>query len=50
VVIDAKGNRLNPQLILDLARDPMMGHDTPYRIKRTLEKGSVAIDSSEFFI
>ena len=50
VVIDAKGNRLNPQLILDLARDPMMNKDTPYRIKRTLEKGSVAIDASEFFI
>ena len=50
VVIDAKGNRLNPQLILDLSRDPMMNKETPYRIKRTLEKGSVAIDSSEFFL
>src|SRR5262245_38649213 len=50
VVIDAKGNRLNPQLILDLARDPMKDKETPYRIKRTLEKGSVAIDSSEFFL
>jgi HD-GYP domain-containing protein (c-di-GMP phosphodiesterase class II) len=50
VVIDAKGNRLNPQLILDLSRDPMASADTPYRIKRTLEKGSVAIDASEFFI
>jgi HD-GYP domain-containing protein (c-di-GMP phosphodiesterase class II) len=50
VVIDAKGNSLNPQLILDLARDPMMNKETPYRIKRTLEKGSVAIDPSEFFI
>ena len=50
VVVDAKGNRLNPQLILDLARDPMMNTETPYRIKRTLEKGSVAIDFSEFFI
>jgi HD-GYP domain-containing protein (c-di-GMP phosphodiesterase class II) len=50
VVIDAKGSRLNPQLILDLARDPMMNKETPYRIKRTLEKGSVSIDPSEFFI
>jgi len=50
VVIDAKGNRLNPQRILDLARAPKMDMETPYRIKRTLEKGSVAIDSSEFFI
>jgi HD-GYP domain-containing protein (c-di-GMP phosphodiesterase class II) len=50
VVIDPKGNRRNPQLILDLAREPKMDAETPYRIKRTLEKGSVAIDASEFFI
>ena len=35
---------------LDLARDPKMDADTPYRIKRTLEKGSVPIDPSEFFL
>jgi HD-GYP domain-containing protein (c-di-GMP phosphodiesterase class II) len=50
VVIDAKGNRLRPQRILDLAREPKMDKETPYRIKRTLEKGSVSIDPSEFFI
>lgn len=50
VVLDAKGNRRNPQLILDLAREPKMDKETPYRIKRTLEKGSVSIDPSEFFI
>lgn len=50
VVIDAKGKRLNPQRILDLAREPKMDKETPYRIKRTLEKGSVPIDPSEFFI
>ena len=50
VVIDAKGDRLNPQLILDLAREPKMDQETPYRIKRTLEKGSVPIDPSEFFL
>jgi len=50
VVLDAKGSRLNPQLILDLSKEPKMDPETPYRIKRTLEKGSVAIDPSEFFL
>ncbi len=50
VVLDDKGNQLRPQKILDLARDPKMNPNTPYRIKRTLEKGSVAIDPAEFFI
>jgi HD-GYP domain-containing protein (c-di-GMP phosphodiesterase class II) len=50
VVLDAKGSPKKPQLILDLAREPKMDAETPYRIKRTLEKGSVAIDPSEFFI
>lgn len=50
VVLDANGSPKKPPLILDLARDPKMNADTPYRIKRTLEKGSVNIDPSEFFI
>ena len=50
LVLDAKGAQKKPPLILDLAREPKMNVDTPYRIKRTLEKGSVAIDPSEFFI
>ena len=50
VVLDAKGSPKKPQLILDLAREPRMDAETPYRIKRTLEKGSVPIDTSEFFI
>jgi HD-GYP domain-containing protein (c-di-GMP phosphodiesterase class II) len=50
VVLDDKGNQLRPQKILDLARDPKSSPNVPYRIKRTLEKGSVAIDPAEFFI
>jgi len=50
LVLDAKGGQKKPPMILDLAREPKMDVDTPYRIKRTLEKGSVAIDPSEFFI
>ena len=50
LVLDAKSIPKKPPLILDLAREPKVNVDTPYRIKRTLEKGSVAIDPSEFFI
>ena len=50
VVLDAEGNQKKPHLILDLAKDPRINPETPYRIKRTLEKGSVPIDPSEFFI
>jgi len=50
VVLDAKGNQMRPQKILDLVKEPKAGPDLPYRIKRTLEKGSVAIDAAEFFI
>ena len=49
VVLDAKGNPLRPQKILDLVKEPKAGPDMPYRIKRALEKGSVKIDASEFF-
>ena len=50
VVLDAKGNPLRPQKILDLVKEPKAGPDLLYRIKRTLEKGSVAIDAAEFFL
>ena len=50
VVLDAKGSPKRPQLILDLSKGPKATPDTPYRIKRTLEKGSVPIDASEFFL
>lgn len=50
VVLDAKGNPLRPQLILDLVQEPKAAPGVPYRIKRTLEQGSVPIDPSEFFL
>jgi HD-GYP domain-containing protein (c-di-GMP phosphodiesterase class II) len=50
VVLDAKGNPLRPQKILDLAKDPKVTPDTPYRIKRTMERDSVSIDPAEFFV
>ena len=39
VVLDARGKQIKPQKIIDRAS-----------IKRTMEKGSVAIDTSEFFL
>jgi HD-GYP domain-containing protein (c-di-GMP phosphodiesterase class II) len=50
VVLDAKGAPKKPQLILDLSKEPKMNAETPYRIKRTMEKGSVAIDPADFFL
>jgi hypothetical protein len=50
VALDARGNPIRPQKILDLSKDPKVTPDMPYRIKRTLEKGSVPIDPSEFFL
>jgi HD-GYP domain-containing protein (c-di-GMP phosphodiesterase class II) len=50
VVLDAKGNQIRPQKILDLVKEPRAGPDMPYRIKRTLDKSSVAIDAAEFFL
>lgn len=50
VVLDAKGAQKRPPLILDLAKDPKVTPEMPYRIKRTLEKGSVPIDPSEYFL
>ncbi|RPJ45672.1 MAG: HD-GYP domain-containing protein [Betaproteobacteria bacterium] len=50
VVLDAKGNPLRPQRILDLANEPKAAPGVPYRIKRTLEQGSVPIDPAEFFL
>ena len=50
VVLDAKGAPIRPQKILDLVKEPKAGPDLPYRIKRTLEKGSVALDVAEFFL
>lgn len=50
VVLDAKGAVRRPQLILDLAQEPKAAPGVPYRIKRTLEQGSVPIDPAEFFL
>ncbi len=50
VVLDAKGAVLRPQILLDLAHEPKASPGVPYRIKRTMEQGSVPIDPAEFFL
>jgi HD-GYP domain-containing protein (c-di-GMP phosphodiesterase class II) len=50
VIRDAEGNAMVPQKLLDLARSPMAPRNEPYRIRGTLEAGSVPFDPDELFI
>ena len=50
VVQDAKGNPLHPHKILDLMKEPMAAPGEPYRIRRTLDQGTVRIDPKELFL
>jgi HD-GYP domain-containing protein (c-di-GMP phosphodiesterase class II) len=48
LVADAAGNPMWPHKILDLAREPKMSAEEPYRIRRTLNFGAVAVEPAEF--
>ncbi len=50
VVLDAKGNPMRPHKILDLDRDPKVGPDEVYKIRRTLEQTKVHLDPRELFM
>jgi HD-GYP domain-containing protein (c-di-GMP phosphodiesterase class II) len=50
VVLDAQGQPMRPQKILDLVNEPMATPDEPYRIRRTLEHGKLRVDPAEFFL
>jgi HD-GYP domain-containing protein (c-di-GMP phosphodiesterase class II) len=50
VIRDAQRNPLVPQKLLDLSRSPMASPDEPYRIRGTLEAGSVEFDPDELFM
>jgi len=50
VVQDAKGNPVIPHKILDLMNEPKVSPDEVYRIRRTLESGSVKVDPKELFL
>ncbi|MGE0876188.1 MAG: HD-GYP domain-containing protein [Burkholderiales bacterium] len=47
VVKDAKGNPLRPQKLLDLAKEPKVSPDTPYRIRQTLEFARAGIGAKD---
>jgi HD-GYP domain-containing protein (c-di-GMP phosphodiesterase class II) len=49
VIRDATGNALKPQKLLDLARAPKASASESYRIKRTLEYGSVPVNAESLF-
>jgi HD-GYP domain-containing protein (c-di-GMP phosphodiesterase class II) len=50
VIRDAQRNPLVPQKLLDLSRSPMASADEPYRIRGTLEAGSIPFDPEELFM
>jgi HD-GYP domain-containing protein (c-di-GMP phosphodiesterase class II) len=50
VVRQADGNPMHPHKILDLVKEPKMSPDEPYRIRRTLEHGTVQLDPRELFL
>ena len=50
VVQDTKGNPIHPHKILDLMKEPMAAPGEAYRIRRTLDQGTVRIDPKELFL
>jgi HD-GYP domain-containing protein (c-di-GMP phosphodiesterase class II) len=50
IVLDGKGNPVRPHKILDLDRDPKVGPDEVYKIRRTLDQTKVTLDPREFFM
>jgi len=50
VVLDQHHDRLRPEKILDLIREPKAMGDEPYRIRRTLEASKLKLDPREFFL
>ena len=50
VIRDAAGNPMRPHKLLDLSREPKISASEPYRIRRTLEYGSVPVSREELFM
>ena len=50
VILDKDMKALQPQVILDLVKEPQTQSNEPYRIRRTLPKDKLPIDPSEFFL
>jgi HD-GYP domain-containing protein (c-di-GMP phosphodiesterase class II) len=50
VIRDAAGNPMRPHKLLDLSREPKISASEPYRIRRTLEYGTVPVAREELFM
>jgi hypothetical protein len=50
IVLDPKGHAVRPHRILDLDRDPKVGPEEVYKIRRTLDQTKVTLDPREFFM
>ena len=48
IVLDARGNPLRPQKILDLMKQPKTPDGETYRIRRALPKDGLIVDANEF--
>lgn len=50
VILGVDWRPIQPQIILDLVKQPKGKEDEPYRIRRTLPKDKLPIDPNEFFL
>ena len=50
VILDKDLSPLQPQIILDLVKEPKTTGDEPYRIRRTLPRDKLPFDPGEFFL
>lgn len=50
IILDKNRNPIRPELILDLISEPRATMDEPYRIVRTLQADSVAVDLGNYFL
>jgi hypothetical protein len=50
VVLDPAGKPVRLRQILDLAKDPKLSANEPYRIRRTLEQSRLEFDPRELFV
>ncbi len=50
LVLDRERQPIQPQIVLDLLKDPMATPEDPYRIRRTVESGSLPLNPRDFFL
>lgn len=50
VVLDKDWKPVQPQVLLDLLKEPRASDDEPYRIRRTIESSKLPLDPRDFFL